>query len=160
MWEPTEVEYQRLFPAVYLSPLLVGPRPDRFVQRGFFFVVGELFGFAEHCQWFHGHVLADAFPDCPRDLAVYIKILPIVLTAETGNVRLVREIFALEQCRNCCPHVIRIADMFMRIGSDDLVHLLFEAWGLPMDQLRDAFGLRPRCLANLPSFPQMSSPHR
>ena len=135
MWEPTQVEYQRLFPAVYLTPLLVGPRPDRLAQRELFFVVGELSGFAEHCQWFQGHALAVAFPDCPRDFAVYIKVLPSVLTAETGKVRLVREIFALEQWRNCCPHVIRIADMFVGTGSDDLLHLVFEAWDLSMDQL-------------------------
>ena len=32
LWEPTEVEYEQLFPAVYLTPLLVEPRSERLVQ--------------------------------------------------------------------------------------------------------------------------------
>ena len=111
--EPTEVEYDELFPAVYLTPLLLGPRSERLAQRDLFYVIGELFGVAEHWQWFHGHASADAFRDNPGDFAVYIKVVPITVAADPGNVRLVREIFALELCRNCCPHVIRIADMFM-----------------------------------------------
>ena len=79
--------------------------------------------------------------DCSCDCTVDIKVLPIDWTTDVGKVRLVREVFALEQCRTCCPHVVRIADMFM--GSvDDVprICLVFEALGLSMDRYRDLQG--------------------
>ena len=140
VWEPTQVEYQRLFPTVYLTPLLVGPHSERLAQRTSSYVVGPYLFVADRCRWFGGRALAAAFADCPCDFTVDIKVLPIALTTDIGKVRLVREIFALEQCRNCCPHVIRIVDMFMGSASDDCLHLVFEAWGIPMDQFRAVRG--------------------
>ena len=142
---PTEVEYKQLFPVVYLTPRLDGSLMVRLAQRTPTYVVEKFMTVAEHCNWYQGRALAGAFPDCPSDFSVDIKVLPVTSTTDTGKARLVRELFALEQLRLFSPHVIRIADFFTApFGNQHRLHLVFEHFGIPLDQYRELLGF-DRC---------------
>ena len=162
LWEPTPAEYAGLYPTVCLTPSLVQPMSPRLAHRASAYAFGKFLGDAERCQWFEGRALAASFGDCRRDFAVDIKLLLANWATDLGKLRLVREVFALEQCRTCCPHVIRIVDMFMgSVDSVPRICLVFEALGLSMDRYRflqgyDRYGSQPchhlrRCLLHVGS---------
>ena len=56
---------------------------------------------------------------------------------DRGTARAVRELFVLEQCRDRCHHVIRILDMsVVGQGTDFIIHLVFESWGIRLHEYR------------------------
>lgn len=121
---PTLDQYRELYPVVYLTPLLIGRRSPLLRERGQAYHVGKSLGMSDRCEWFEGRTC---------NFAVVIKLLPPSARKEC-KVRTIREVFALEQCRDRCRHVIRILDMFL--DSVDLLHLVFESWGLPLHHFR------------------------
>ena len=142
---PTEVEYKHLFRVVFLTPLLDESLMVRLAERTPTYVVEKFVTVAEHCNWYQGRALSEAFPDCLSDFSVDIKVLPVRSTTDTGKARLVRELFTLEQLRLFSPHVIRIADLFTApIGNQHRLHLVFEHFGIPLDQYRELLGF-DRC---------------
>ena len=131
---PTADEYRVFFPSMYLTPLVMR-HPSVLVERGQPYSLGRALGSFDGCCWFEGHTTRMKGKH-RTNVPVDIKVLANDF-GETGAARMVREVFVLEQCRDRCPHVIRILDMFVvESGTDFIIHLVFESWGIRLHEYR------------------------